>query len=816
MSKDSDMPLRTCGCLLVACVTLIAGCIDNSKGDGPAVFPFDATQIVIGEEVTASFAAEELNDIVRKSTGHAFETSCGTGGRRIFVGRSSDADRILGSDFFDSLGAEESVVTMKDGDLFLIGGDELGVLWAVYDFCEDSLGYRWFLDRLEGGERIIHADSVKWNGVSTRRQPKFRGFRMMHPGVRKGFQTMRFRMRNRDGTAVSEYVKGFRHRFQRQVPGHSFWLFLPPHGKDTPLLKWAIPKDAHIPLDNFEKHPEWYSLMADGKRSDDHQLCLSNPDCRKALTASVLEWIRCKGRGLYMFGQNDCRTGHLCHCDGCLALEKKYNTYGGPLWDYILELCAAVKERYPEGVYISTLAYDGMMTTEKAPANIAKMPDNFVVDVAYVHCPDRPIHDLPDVVAPEGDTVNYWQNTLRWTSITDHASYWFYGTANPMMVSQRMQREIKELQKAGVESVGACGTGGGYEFSDMTPYLYYRLLCDPDMDVHKALMEMCEFKYGPAADDMLAYIDSLEDAGQRHIASTKARVFEADHPYWNMGFVKGAQLVEWRMLFDRAESKVKDSGFHAQNVRFAKIGLDLLSVLYADRIKKEAPDFLFDIESVKKSTEAVAREYWLSCRGTEDSMRDRRGCEVLKMLDQAADEMAYASELKTEAYPDELAGYQTQFITRILPWREKPFAGSSRKGVKESVVDPLSVCGHAIADEIPASRDISGGIPYYLYDWGGKEMTLQGRIPLSIFKKDGYSMYKAGVTTIPSDGSLIFAEMWDSPLAKRYLNRCHDPSNVGRKFEVWFSVRAEGPKFFAGDSRKDRLLIEQILVYELR
>ena len=157
------MSLRTFGCLLAAGTALIVGCRVNSKGDGSTVFPFGSTRIVIGEEVTASFAAEELNDIVRKSTGHAFETSCGTGGRRIFIGRSSDADRILGSDFFDSLGAEESVVTMKDGDLFLVGGDELGVLWAVYDFCEDSLGYRWFLDRLEGGERVINANSEAIN-----------------------------------------------------------------------------------------------------------------------------------------------------------------------------------------------------------------------------------------------------------------------------------------------------------------------------------------------------------------------------------------------------------------------------------------------------------------------------------------------------------------------------------------------------------------------------------------------------------------------------------------------------------------------------
>lgn len=780
----------------------------------PVSYPFESTVIVQGTQSTSAFAVKEFNAIVRKTTGRTFEVrtaGCLDGcadKKKIFIGRGPELDELMVGWWIDkTYGEEESVVLEKEGSLCLFGRDELGSLWAVYDFCEDSLGYRWYLDRLEdkGGEKVVKTDVVRWNGVATRRQPAFRGRRNIHNGVRPPWGSWLYRVRNRDNAAVAHVCPDYRSKLQVWTRGHGFNIYLPP-GKIGADLVWAIPKGVKLEEDNFKKHPEWFSLMKDGTRNGDHQMCLSNPGCRRALLAAICEYMRVCGKGVYMVGENDARFGRYCHCDGCIALERKYNTTGGPMWDFIIEACREVKRRFGDGFYLTSLAYDGLEQTEKAPDN-AVFPDNFIVDIAYIHMPDRSIKQLPDRRAPEGEMVNYWQNTLKWCSITAHQSYWFYGTENPCMVYRRMADEIRDLREADIESVGACGTGGGYEFCDLTRYLYYRLIFDPRCDVRRELEEACAFKYGAAAPVILAYIDELENT---FIAFRKTcpngRIFETNHQYLNLGFVPGRKLVEWRNLLDRATKLVADSPFHAANVRFARIGLDLMSVFYADRIARDAPEYHFDRAMAEAEGIAIAREYGATY------VPDNQVNEALDMLEKASNEMAYYGELKNESLPPELtAVYQPQFVTRILPYKRKKM----RSGKFTSEPDPKAACGYAIADVIPDKDDLSQGVSCYIWNKSRGSQLPLGTIPLSAFKKDRYVLYRAGTTTIPPDSTIIIDELWVSPLAISYLNRCHNPSAPQRKFDIWLSMKAEGPKFFPGDARANRLLVDQIFAVEL-
>ena len=779
----------------------------------PVDFPFESTVVVRGTQSTSEFAVKELNAIVRKATGREFEVRMSgnladcAGKKKIFVGRGPELDKLLvGHRIDETYAEEESVVMVKDGCLCLFGKDELGSLWAVYDFCEDSLGYRWFLNRKEddGGEIIAKTDIVRWNGVSTRRQPKFLGTRRMHGGVRSETGSWLFRVRNRDNSAVHEVCPAYRWKYQVWTRGHGFNMYLP-SGKITPSIEWCIPKGAKIKPDNFKDHPEWFSLMKDGKRSGDHQLCLSNPGCRKALIDAVGEYVRVCGKGVYMVGENDCRFGRYCHCDGCIALEKKYNTTGGPMWDFIVEACNAVKARFGEGVYLTALAYNGMNQTEKAPDNIV-FPDNFIVDIAYIHCPDRAIKQLPDKRAPEGELVNYWQNTLKWCRLVGQRSYWFYGTMNPCLVYRRMVDEIRELNEAEIQSPGACCTGGGYEFCDFTPYLYYKLLQDPYCDIRTHLKEVLRFKYGKAAPLMLKYIDSLENTFIEYRKGCGGRVFETDRPYENLGFITGSQIAQWRKIFDEAEPLVKDSAY-AANLMQAKIGLNIMTVLFEKRLRRDAPDCVFD-------RAAVLAE---ACNAAEDYGKRyiyRRPNYALQILEQVENEMAYYGDLKTDKLPPEFDGMQPQFITRILPYKSV-LMQSDRFGRMTSEPEPQAICGYAVVDRRFDDRDVSNGIPVYVWDFGAAVQHNLKTIPLSVFKKDKYSLVNLGTTELSSDCSLIFAEGWSSTLAQKFLPRVFNPSNPKRKYEIWASLKAEGPKFFQGDTRENRLYLEQLFVVEI-
>lgn len=771
-------------------------------------FPFEDTVIVSGMEPTAAFAAKELNDIAQKSCGKTFKIAKGDekSERRIFIGRSPESERILGAKTFEELGTEESAVFAKGNDLFLIGGDPIGVLWAVYDFCEDSMGYRWYLER-DDGEKIVKSDVVKFNGAATRRKPKLTGYRKTGWGNERRL----FRLRNRSNSDVRHFCPDYvAPLLTGRVPGHGFMFFFP-EKKRTGWHDWAVPKEVRLPENAFRDHPEWFSLMPDGKRKYDHQLCLSNKGCRKELTRVVLDWMKVSGPGLYQVGVNDSRFGALCHCADCKALSKKHNTNGGPLWDYVLELCAEVSKTFPQGgYYVHSLAYDGMDQTEKAPDNIT-FPENFVVDLAYIHVCDRPIKQLPDKKAPEGEMVNYWRNTLKWCSITKHQSYWLYGTASPMMIYRRMQKEIKELAEAGVESVFTCGHGGGYEFKDITGRLAAKLLFDPGCDVRKELEEAVRFKYGPAAQDMLEFMDSMEETAIGHIANSASQVLNTDHCYQGMNFIPGKRLAEWRKIFERAEPKVKGQAFYEENVRHAKIVVDLFTVILEKRIREEAPDCRFDVAKVRAEGIANSESYAKKFLGKGAKN------EAKKVLVESEREYAYYGNLKDEnALPGELAGYQASFVTRILPIKNDPFfCGGIVKGKYFSEEDPQAACGYRVVDTIPENRDLSGGVPYYIWDAAAGKARMPGKIPLSAFRKGEYSIVKLGETELSGRCSFIFTELWASPLAYNYLGRCFSHQYPKRRYEIFASVKAEGPKFFPGDEGPNRLSFEQLFVCEV-
>lgn len=257
---------------------LVVGCFnaesDIVKSSAPVELPFETTCVVTGSDVTCSFALNELNEIVTKACGRAFVatngqrlrlTMDGSLSRRIFLGRTAEAEKVLGTDFFEGgskYESEASCVFAKDGDLYLVGSDAAGTLWAVYDFVEDSLGYRWYQechDSLRAENEIVpKAETVVFNGVATRRRPGFDGYRCDHENW--GYFRL-FRLRHRGNKEIAHFVPGYRFKFQNCTRGHGFDLYLP-RKPDTPWMKIKnyVPDEVKVLAPSFEKQPEWFSL----------------------------------------------------------------------------------------------------------------------------------------------------------------------------------------------------------------------------------------------------------------------------------------------------------------------------------------------------------------------------------------------------------------------------------------------------------------------------------------------------------------------------------------------------------------------------
>ena len=242
-----------------------------------------------------------------------------------------------------------------------------------------------------------------------------------------------------------------------------------------------------------------------------------------------------------------------------------------------------------------------------------------------------------------------------------------------------------------------------------------------------------------------------------------------------------------------------------EELEFSRIGLDVLTVMYANRIKRECPGVELDYAKIAEEGKSTSIRYM-----KKYARSPRQKNEALTLLDLAENENAYYGDLKSEALPPELAGKQAQLVTRILPYKSAQFRLYHRVYDKlTSYPDPDAVCGYVIADNLNSKQDISKGIRFYMYDTFHRKWMKSGfrsPIPPGALVKDEFRMFKLGETTIPSPKCrLVFAETWGSPLAENYLARAHDPLRPDKKFEIWISAKLDGR----------RLAIEAIYTVEI-
>ena len=783
---------------------LLSACmLAATAATGSVELPFETTRVVLGDDVTARFAAEELNEIVKKSTGREFAVADASGAaHRIFIGRNADVDRIVGKARLDSLGVEESLVCSKGGDVFLVGGDAAGTLWAVYDFVEDNLGYRWYQecrdDRRAEREIVDKTDKVVFCGVATRRKPGFDGYRRDHENW--GY-FRRFRLRHRSNSEIERFVPGYVFKYRGRTLGHGFDQFLP-RKTDLPWMKLKeFPAKVKALAPAFEKHPELFSVGKDGRRTDTMQLCLSSKATRDAIWQSLQWWVEHRGPGIYMLGSNDEHTGTYCYCEGCLALEKKYGVSCGAMWDCVLDICARLKAAKMDGVYLTSLAYRHQ--TQICPAGVT-FPDNFICDFAPVTW-DRALSEVKDETLPDGRIYNWLQNAKDWgRACRGGVSYWYYGSSICGYTWGRMSKELREVYDAGVRSAGYCGLEGGYEFEDLMHHMWFWCLYNPHGDARAEFARACAAKYGPAADAIMRYTDMLEAVRRRMVAATPCGPSALDI----LSNATVDELDAMSRLLDGAVAAAAGTKY-AENASWARVSLDVAL-------------FFRKGDSAAEARARAAATGYFSKVAAPMLMRKTN------VVEQRLDQMANYANLKSDELPPELAKYPRDKVTRVLPAKSAPYApyGRAIAGKMWSEPDAGAVCGFAMTDALPReyARDGADSIRVGLYnhDVGKYLIPFNNlKIPKSFWERDKYKLFRMGVSSYAPRTVLIWTDtrgscvLGYSPLDTQLLSRLYDSVNIDRQFETWISIKAQGPMFFDGDTRENRIFIEQIFSVEL-
>ena len=757
--------------------------------------------IVAGTNEVEKVAADEIREIVARSTGVRLPIGDGAAAHRIFVGYTAEAEKAFGR---DDLGENEYAVSESaQGDIWIRGEGFSGTALAAYAFLEDVFGYRMFTPE-EGGERIVRADTVDTHGYSMRRTQAFpfnRG--LTHTYLYGTTNLCAYLFRNgaripRKTWAAKTKYRDIDFPHPGKDYGHGFSLYMP---CKRLYLDGYYEWDEKI--DFFKTHPEWYSMDPSGKRTDRLQLCFATKEMRAAFTKRVLE--RCRrvgGEGVLTIGANDV-PGAFCWCPDCKALQKKYETPSGAYWDYLPDLCNAVAAEYPK-IRIMTLAYRKEQT-ENFPKGIERFPDNFICDFAPVTW-DRSLSEVKDEKLPDGRVYDWLQNCRDWCKACPGGlSYWYYGNSICAYTWGRMSKELGEIHDAGVRSAGYCGLEGGFEFEDLMHHMWFWCLYHPHGDARAEFARAAATKYGPATDEILAYADALEKMRQRVVATTPCGPTALDI----LSFASADELKAMGEIHDRAAAKAKGTKY-AENVAWARISLDVAK-------------YFKDGDAAAEARARTASKSYLEKVRVRKLMRKGNN-PVTDRLDQ----MANYANLKSDALPPELAKYPREKVTRVLPAKSQTYTpwGRPVEGKLWSEPDPQAVCGFAMADVLDDDY-IPGGIQELrigLYDHNaGKYLIPFGntKFPKGFWKKDEYRMFCLGRSRYASRTVLVWTDthgytgMPYSPLKTQLLSRLFDTVEIDKQFETWISVKAQGPKFFPGDTRPNKVFIEQIFSVEL-
>ena len=706
------------------------------------------------------FALKELKEFLAKATGAEFQTIEGaantTEKNRIYLGIAPDGTKLKDG---------ESMVQTRNGNLYLYGEGKLGNVSAVYNFLENHLGFRWY-NAYGDNVKIPHIPDLRLNNIDKKYTPGLPYRALMTFLYNKKSEGTLFFCRNRQNFLLKE------NELNIIVPiglgHHSFLKFMPPE-------KY------------FKSNPEFYTMNKNGQRVTGAQLCFSNNNVRKTMIENILARMKdkykkaaAKGQSCWIEVSVSDVLGSFCHCPECKKLEEKYQCPGGAFYDYLPELCAEIKKQMPS-CYITTLLYRKSQT-EKPPAGMI-LPDNFIGIFA-------PIDN--NILAPMTDPSNAdtLKNLKNWCKIAKNIWVWYYpqpynGIA-PYSALRRNAEDFLTMKNAGI-------TGTFYEhdvtvvnsdnFADMESWVLLKLFSGA-VDYEKLIQEFINDNYGKAAPLMTKYFNDLENGRTSMVENGFCGNYDVSTDLYS--YLTPENMERWSRMFDEMENLVKSDSGTLFRVKLVRRTLDRAIVRKWTAFEKTS------YAKSKSKNEFIDRIMETDKRIASER---KSGTEV-----DPVKEKIY-SFLKTAPQHPDLKGIDEKSIEQIF---------LMKKGVK----DESAIGGYA--------TNLTPGIPFKLYasDYkyvldkdkiSAKWKTLATRsIKKDEIKADSYQLYKLGRVKGISPATRL--HVTDSAEAFTCIGYLFDPSAPETEWDIYFSMKFEGPLFPGSKAAKNSILCDRIIL----
>lgn len=268
-----------------------------------------------------------------------------------------------------------------------------------------------------------------------------------------------------------------------------------------------IPPDEH-----FEQHPEYFALVDGQRRAERAQICFSNPDVQRITVEKARRYFDEHPDALtFSLSANDC--GGFCECPQCAEMGENPGTRTLAFANIVARQLA---ETHP-GKMVCFLAY---WYTFAAPSDMQAEP-NVMVMVVNQACH---AHAVDDPTCPHN--AGWRENFERWCATgAKMAIYEWYipgckrahWRSLPWVSTDVAFRNLRYWRSRGVrwvtyESQPAYENGSGYPRRWPLYYLAASGLWDCDADPREVLSEACRRLYGPAAEAMTRYFQTMAEA----------------------------------------------------------------------------------------------------------------------------------------------------------------------------------------------------------------------------------------------------------------------------------------------------------------
>ena len=492
-------------------------------------------------------AAAELREHVRKMTGVDLAVTRGA--------TTSSVRRVAIRSWTEK--GEDAFRLRVSPDALTVEGGARGVLYGVYELLERFGGCRWY-----ASWHTVVPERAVFSVPADFQDEQIPAFDMRFPFWHDVRQNPRFAARLRvngpySAKPADPALGGVPYRWGGGLGNcHTFQ-------KLCPVGKYG------------KTHPEYFALH-NGVRdvySSEPQLCLTNPDVLKLVTAETLARIRKDPQaGRYGVSQND--NERYCTCENCRRVDEEEGSHAGTMIRFVNAVAEAVEKEFPQAV-VETLAYQ---YTRRPPAK-TRPRKNVLICLCTIECD----FSQPLLESRYQTNVDFVRDIEGWARLTKRLYVWDY-TVNfahylmPTVNFDALAGNVRFFKRNSVTDLfeqGVSTRNEGYHafFAELKAYALAKLLWNPDLD-EEALFDdfICGY-YGKGAPAIKMYFNALREKERawRTRPGGELTIYQtpAETPFDEV-FLDQADALHRQALAAVAE----DDPVYAYNIRMSQLALD--------------------------------------------------------------------------------------------------------------------------------------------------------------------------------------------------------------------------------------------------